>query len=173
MAFTDEDDKVLITTSSVTYAASKPYQIIGLPYRTSDSDWRIRPHASMHTSLVTAAWEGTIPAGGCQFFVRDEFSPDLVSSGGTYYVNGLVNYALKPTSEIVQKTWDYLDTESRDAYFDSGTGSITQTAIKLTRISIVYETGGIYFLSNNPVPDDGPIHEPFSFPANFMVTTPL
>lgn len=174
MAFTDDEESFQFPTLSTVYASRKPYQIIGFPYRTLVTDlvtlWRIRPHASRHTDLIADAWEGEIPDGGCQFFIKDEFYPSLVASGGSFYVNGLY---YSESCEIVQRDWSYTDTETRDYSFDSGTGVVSQSAIRMTRISVVYEADGVYYLSNQVAPDDGPSHTAVTFPANFVIEHPL
>jgi hypothetical protein len=171
MAFVEEEAAQMVSTQGdTTYSARRPYQIIGFPYKIDATTWRIRPVASRHSELVAAAWAGTIPSGGCQFFIRDEYSPSLTASGGTYYVNGKFS---SPATEIVQRTWGYTDTETRNYSYNSGTGVVTQTAIMLTRISVVYEAGGVYYLSTLNAPDNGPSHTSFSFPTDFDITNPL
>lgn len=165
MAFAEEEEQPSVASPTVTIIARKPYQIIGFPQRQPDGTFRIRPHNSRYSNLTADAWQGEIPAGGCQFFIRDEYSPGLTLSGGSWRVNGTF---ASPSCEIVQKEWSWLDTESRPYAYDAGTGVVSQTAIMYTRISVVYEEDGVYYLSNAASPDDGTSHASVTFPDDFI-----
>lgn len=167
-----EESEVIVTQSTI-LSVAKPYQVIGYPRLVGTVSniriWRVGPINSRKLQVLVPAWEGAILVGGCQFFIRDEYYPELTLSGGTYYRTGR---AIGVSSEIVQKEWSYSDTESRNYSYNSATGAITQTAIVLTRISVVKEEEGVYYLCTLISPDDPP-HNAFSFPADFDLEHPL
>lgn len=173
MAFADEENEFQFSNQKTRYSARTPIPIIGLPVWSSVSEtWKVGPIMGRYIDAMATAWEGTIPEGGCEFYIYEEYSPDLFLSGATYVRSG--KYSVNTAPVIVQRDYEYVDTESRSYSFNSGTGVVTQTAIALTRISVVREVDGVYYLMDTATagPDDSPFFV-YTYPTNFDTANPL
>lgn len=168
MAFADEESSFQFRNNTVQYKA-RSCQIIGLPrYDSAASQWVVGPVLGRYIDALAPEWRGTIPEGGCEFYLYEEYYPDLIFTGAVFVRSGKLVAVTGP--EIVQRDWNYVVTENQSYSYDSGTGAITQNAIVMTRISVVYEQDGVYYFRNTgtSAPDDpDPNYSSYSFPADF------
>lgn len=175
MAFADEENEFQFSNQQTRYSARTPIPIIGLPVWSSVSEtWKVGPIMGRYIDAMATAWEGTIPEGGCEFHIYEEFSPELFyyAPTPTWVRSGKAVTVTAPV--IVQRDWQYSDTESRNYVYSSVTGVVSQTAIKLTRISVVYEADGVYYFrdTGSSAPDD-PTHSAYTYPTDFDTANPL
>ncbi len=173
MAVADEEEAPAFNSGTTSYAARKPIPIIGLPvWNSGDETWTIGPVMGRYINQLATAWTGVIPENGSEFYIYEEYSPDLFLSGGSWRRSG--KYSVNTAPVIVQRDYGYSDTESRNYTFNSATGVVTQTAIVLTRICVVHEVDGVYYFMNkgSSAPDDPP-HFAYTYPTDFDITNQL
>lgn len=174
MAFADEENEFQFSNQQTRYSARTPIPIIGLPVWSSVSEtWKVGPIMGRYIDAMATAWEGTIPEGGCEFYIYEEYQPDLFNySAGVWIRSGKISGVGPPV--IVQRDYGYVDTESQNYVYSSVTGVVSQNAIALTRISVVREVDGVYYLMDTATagPDDSPFFV-YTYPTNFDTANPL
>lgn len=163
MAFTDDDEAPSTREVTTSYAA-RSINIMGLPRRVRQGVWSVGPMIGQYITSIAPAWEGGIPEGGCSFYLYEEFSPSLreVSPGKYLETGGYVAY---DGPLIVQRPWNYVDTESQSYIYDSS-GTVTRRGISMLLISVVYEQDGMYYFCTY-------LSDPYTFPTSFDIEHPL
>lgn len=101
MAICDDEE---VTTDKTIIDYNKP-DILGFPRRTSGSTWHVAPVIAPFSGVLSSEWTGTIPADGCQFYLVETYTEEIITDGaGTYSLSGIPQ---SPSAVIVQEAYDF------------------------------------------------------------------
>lgn len=152
MAVCDEED-VTIDRTVISY--NKP-DIIGFPRRTSATGWHVAPVIAPYSGVLSAEWTGTIPADGCQFYLVETYTEDIVTNGGGSY--SLSGVPLTPSAVIVQEAYDFDGPGYLEVPSNWGGGATPGDPVSIAwSLSLVAGVDGKYYLCtsfvNSPPPN--------------------
>lgn len=170
MALTD--DPIVGRGGSLTYEYTG-YHIWGFPRRASGGNFSVGPVVAPTTRIEASEWIGTIPIGGCQFWLIETYDENVVSfGGGSYGRDGTVTAVGTPyiTTRSIGNTDD---PGSRTLYmYDANVPRVTLAWL----LSVVYEDSGVYYLARRALPTQGGDPDAFpvpTYPEGYITDFPL
>ena len=170
MAITDDPVRRFSRSPSFSYTG---HQIWGFPWKNGAS-FSVGPVVGPRGRQLSDEWVGTIPSGGCQFWLTEVYDEDIILVDGLYYRSGHVSPVSTSISQAAFS--NAVDPSIPSAWGGSGDAGPSQvTAAWL--LSVVKEDNGAYYLCTDVgapgfprlgLPSPMPV-----YPDDFDITNPL